>query len=82
MRSGFITTGLVKGETIGSVTETSAGAAATAALAGSPYPITPSGATGGSFAASNYTIRYVNGVQAVMPRNLKITAADASKTFG
>ena len=57
------------GETVGSVTETSAGTVATAAVPG-PYAITPSGASGGTFNPSNYTITYVNGALAVTPANL------------
>jgi hypothetical protein len=65
--TGFTTTPLVNGETIGSVTETSPGSVATASVAGSPYAITPSGATGGTFTPSNYTIAYNNGVLTVTP---------------
>ncbi|MDP3134185.1 MAG: filamentous hemagglutinin N-terminal domain-containing protein, partial [Burkholderiaceae bacterium] len=56
--SGFTSAGLVNAETIGSVTETSPGQIATANVAGSPYAITPSAATGGTFTPSNYTITY------------------------
>jgi hypothetical protein len=65
--TGFTTTPLVNGETIGSVTETSPGSVATASVAGSPYAITPSGATGGTFTPGNYTIAYNNGVLTVTP---------------
>jgi hypothetical protein len=65
--TGFNTTGLVSGETVGSVTMSSAGQAATASVAGSPYAITPSAATGGSFTPGNYSISYVNGVLTVTP---------------
>jgi hypothetical protein len=54
--TGFTPIGLVNSETIGSVTETSPGAAASASVAGSPYTITASAATGGSFTPSNYSI--------------------------
>ena len=43
------------------MTLTSAGAPATANVAGSPYAIIPSAATGGTFNAGNYTITYVTG---------------------
>jgi hypothetical protein len=36
-------------------------------VAGSPYPITPSNATGGTFTPGNYTTSYVNGVLTVTP---------------
>ncbi len=63
----FSSSGLVNGDTIGSVTEISTGAVATAGVAGSPYAITPSNAAGGSFVPSNYTIGYVDGVLTVNP---------------
>jgi hypothetical protein len=80
--SAFTTAGLVNGETVGSVTETSPGAPATAGVAGSPYAITPSAATGGTFTSSNYAIVYVNGVLTVIPAALTVTASDASKAYG
>src|SRR5207244_478846 len=42
----FTTSGLTNSDTVASVTLTSAGAAATATVAGSPYRIPPSAATG------------------------------------
>jgi len=57
----------VNGETVGSVTETSPGTVATAPVAGSPYLITPSSATGGTFTPSNYLITYLTGLLAVTP---------------
>lgn len=80
--TAFTQAGLVNGETVGSVTETSAGTPASAPVLGSPYPITPSAATGGTFAASNYTISYVNGALTVAPAPMIITAANLSKTYG
>jgi hypothetical protein len=65
--TAFTTTGLKNGETVASVTETSPGAAITAPVAGSPYPITSSNATGGTFTPGNYTIGYLNGVLTVTP---------------
>jgi hypothetical protein len=59
--SAFTSDGLLNSETIGSVTETSPGTAATASIVGCPYVITPSDATGGTFTPTNYTIDYVNG---------------------
>ena len=55
----FRTSGLVSGDTLTGVTLTSAGAAATATVMGSPYAIVPSGAVGTGL--SNYTVSYVNG---------------------
>jgi len=80
--TAFTTAGLIDGDTVGSVTETSPGQAATAAVVGSPYAITPSNATGGTFVPANYTIGYVNGVLTVAPIPLTVTASDVTKTFG
>ena len=62
------------------MTLTSAGAAATATVAGSPYAITPSAAVGTGL--GNYTITYVDGELTVDPAALTITADDQSKVFG
>jgi filamentous hemagglutinin family protein len=80
--TAFTSSGLLNGETIGSVTETSSGAAAAASVAGGPYAITPSAATGGTFTASNYSINYVDGSLTVNPAPLTVTASNASKTYG
>jgi filamentous hemagglutinin family protein len=80
--TAFTTAGLLNGNTVGSVTEVSPGTVATAPVAGSPYAITPSAATGGSFVATNYTISYVNGALTVTPIALTITASDATKIYG
>jgi filamentous hemagglutinin family protein len=65
--SAFTPAGLVNGETIGSVTLTSPGAAAGATVAGSTYAITPSAATGGTFSSTDYAITYVAGALTVIP---------------
>jgi filamentous hemagglutinin family protein len=57
----------VAGETVGSVTETSPGTVAIASVGGSPYVITPSSPTGGTFNASNYTITFQTGLLTVTP---------------
>lgn len=80
--TAFTTTPLVAGETVGTVTELSPGTVATAPVAGSPYAITPSAATGGTFTATNYTINYVDGNLAVTPAPLVLTANDATKVYG
>jgi hypothetical protein len=77
----FTPAGLVNNETIGSVTLASAGAVSTASVAGSPYSIVPSNATGGTFDAGNYTITYANGSLAVSPAALTVTANNDSKTY-
>ena len=63
----FTAIGLQNGDTVGSVTLISGGAAASATVAGSPYSITPSAATGGTFVPANYTIVYVKGSLTVFP---------------
>jgi filamentous hemagglutinin family protein len=80
--SGFSSQGLQNGETIGSVTLTSTGAAATATVAGGPYAIVASNASGGTFNASNYDISYDNGALTVDPATLTVTASNASKVYG
>ena len=78
----FSTSGLVNGDTVASVTLTSAGAAATATVAapGPTYPITPSAAEGTGL--GNYTVSYVDGMLTVNPAPLTITAKDRMKTYG
>ncbi len=65
--TGFSVNGLINGETIAQVIESSPGTAANASIAGSPYLITASLATGGTFDPSNYTIVYNSGLLAVTP---------------
>lgn len=65
--SAFTATGLVNNETVGGATLTSPGTVASATAAGSPYVITASNATAGTFKASNYIITYA-------PGSLSITA--------
>lgn len=62
--SAFTTTGLVLGQTIGSVTLTAVGGAALYDQAGT-YSIVPSNPTGGTFLASNYSISYQPGTLSV-----------------
>jgi hypothetical protein len=76
----FTTSGLLGSDTVTSVTLTSAGAAAGATVAGSPYPITPSAAVGTGL--SNYDITYVDGSLTVNLAPLTITANSTSKTYG
>ena len=78
----FSAGGLQNGDTVGSVTLTSPGAAAAATVAGSPYPIVPSAATGGSFAPANYTIHYFNGSLTVLPVGTPPTIASVSPSAG
>ena len=71
----FTSSGLISPETIGSVTITyGTGAAATAAVSGSPYAtVTPSAAIGGTFTASNYAITYNAGNITVNPKAITLT---------
>ena len=78
----FTTSGLLNAETIGSVSLTSAGAIASAAVAGGPYAVTPSAAKGGTFSASNYAISYVNGSLTVNKAPLTLTADNQSRRYG
>jgi autotransporter-associated beta strand protein len=72
--TAFSSSGLQNGETIGSVTLACAGGDPTAPISGSPYTITPSAATGGTFKANNYTITYNTGSLTVNPAILTVTA--------
>src|SRR5208337_646706 len=76
--TAFTASGLVNGDTITGVTETSTGAGSSTTLG--TYPIVPSAATGTGL--SNYTIGYVNGTLTVNPATLTITANNDSKTYG
>ncbi len=67
-------------DSVASVTLTSAGAAATAGVAGSPYAITPSVATGTGL--GNYNITYHDGHLTVHAIALDVTATDESKDYG
>jgi hypothetical protein len=71
----------IAGETVTSVTETSPGQVATAAVAGSPYVITPGNAAG-TFTPSNYTISYVDGLLTVVPAGLVVTVNGGSILTG
>ncbi len=64
--TSFTVDGLVNGETVGSLNETSPGAAANASSNGNPYVITPGVMSGGTFNPTNYNIKYVNGTLTVI----------------
>jgi uncharacterized protein YkwD len=75
----FTTAGLQNAETVGTVTFTSTGAAPTATVAGSPYSIVPSAASGGTFNPANYSITYAGGTLTINPATVTVaglTAAD------
>lgn len=77
----FNSSGLLLGETIGSITIAANAGAAINGPVGT-YSLTPSAATGGSFLASNYSINYVAGTLTVNPAPLTIAAVSGSKTYG
>lgn len=68
----FTAAGLRNGEGIGSVSLSSDGAVAGAAVAGGPYAITASNADGGTFNSANYAITYHSGTLTVDHRLLSI----------
>jgi hypothetical protein len=78
--SEFTPDGLVNSDTVTSVSLTSAGAPATATVSGSPYAIVASAAVGTGL--DNYDIAYTDGELTVALKELTITAADQSKTYG
>ncbi|RCW89008.1 MBG domain-containing protein [Paracoccus lutimaris] len=76
----FTTSGLFFDDTVDQVALTSAGAVATADVAGGPYAINAGNASGDGL--SNYTITYVGGEMTVNRAALTITASDITKTYG
>jgi hypothetical protein len=78
--TAFTTGTLYNGDTVTGVTLTSLGAAATATVAGSPYTIVPSAATGTGLA--NYTITYQPGNLTVIPAVLTVTANNLTMGYG
>jgi hypothetical protein len=80
----FTASGLQNGELIGTVTLaiSNNGGAAMAGVAGSPYTITPSAATGGTFDPANYSITYVPASLTVTPAPLTVTAMNQYKVYG
>lgn len=82
--TSFTSSGLVGGQTIGSITMTyGTGGAATAAVGTYTGQATPSAATGGTnFSASNYSITYIAGDLVVNAATLTITADNVSISYG
>jgi hypothetical protein len=78
----FTSSGLLNADNVASVTLASAGAAASASVAGSPYVITPTAAVGTGL--GNYNITYLNGTLTVGPASAVTTlsAAPSPSTFG
>lgn len=83
--TAFTSSGLVVGETIGSVTITYGSAAGATGDGNTPgvYPdqVTPSAATGGSFTASNYDITYVAGGITVTPLGAPLVDTGAADSI-
>lgn len=81
--SVFTSSGLVNGETIGTVTlSLGAGSAATAAVKTYVNAVTTNSAIGGTFTASNYSITYNTSNIIVVPAALSVTAIQATKIYG
>ena len=78
----FSTSGLKNSETATNATITSLGAPATANYSSSPYVITPSALTGGTFNTNNYSITYNTGNLTVNKAPLTVTANSYTKTYG
>jgi hypothetical protein len=78
--TAFTPVGLQNSETIGGVTLSSAGVANTTNVG--LYNITATGATGGSFIASNYNIGYVNGTLNITQAPLTLVAGNLTRTYG
>ncbi|MFY8092971.1 MAG: beta strand repeat-containing protein, partial [Niveispirillum sp.] len=76
--TGYSANGLVNGDSIGAVTLTSDGSAATANIG--QYAIQASGATGAKLA--NYNITYAAGALTVGKAILTVKATDTAKTYG
>jgi MBG domain-containing protein len=76
--AGFTATGLQNGDTVASVTLTSAGSPAAAAVGS--YDIVPSAAAGTGLA--NYSISYANGTLKVTPAALAVVADAQTKVEG
>lgn len=77
----YTSSGLQNGETIGTVTLSSVGAAPTAPVSGSPYVITAGTPTGGTFNLNNYDITYGNGTLTVNKASLTVTASNGTKVY-
>ncbi len=76
----FTVTGLQPGDSVDSVTLTSAGAPGTATVSGSPYDITASDPQGTGL--DNYTLIFGVGAFTVTPAGLTIALDDQTKVYG
>ncbi|EEX77190.1 MBG domain-containing protein, partial [Selenomonas sputigena] len=83
VRHADATTGLVNGDRISSITETIDPLATITTDAGTPHLWTRvSDVQFGSGLASNYTIHYADGSFAIVPREVLVTAGNASRDYG
>ena len=83
VRHADATTGLVNGDRISSITETIDPTAMVTTDAGTPHLWTRvSDVQFGSGLASNYTIHYADGSFAIVPREVLVTAGNASRDYG
>ena len=76
----FGVSGLLNGDSVSSAALSSAGSAAVAAVAGSPYSIVITNAVGNGL--TNYTISYVNGLLTVNPALLGVSANNTNRAYG
>src|SRR5208282_2239602 len=76
----FGASGLLNGDSVSSASLSSAGAVATAAVAGSPYSIVITNAVGSGL--TNYTINYVNGLLTMTPALLGVSANNTNRVYG
>ena len=76
----FGVSGLVKGDSVSVASLSSAGAAAGAGVAGSPYSIVITNAVGNGL--TNYTISYVNGLLTVNAAALGVSANNTNRAYG
>ena len=75
----FTSSGLANGDTVSSATLNSSGMAATAGVAGSPYAITVTNATGTRL--TNYAISYQPGTLIVNPAIMTVTADNKTRMY-
>ena len=76
----FSSVGLLNGDSVASVSLSSAGSAAGAVVGGSPYSIVATNAVGSGL--GNYTINYVNGQMTVTAAPLGVTANNTNRVYG
>jgi hypothetical protein len=76
--TAFTPSGLQNGDTVGTVTLACSGGVSNAPVSGSPYTITPSAATGGTFTPANYNaITYITNSLTVNPLTVVLTGTQA-----